>query len=562
LKTSHLIIIAVAILTSCVVPPDSHNRTSQIDRVFEHWNNTTSPGCAVGIMKDGQIVLEKAYGMADLQHDIPNTIETVFENGSVSKQFTAAAIVLLALDGKLTLDDDVREHIPEVPDYGEKITLRHLMTHTSGLRDWGSVASISGWPRHERSHNHDDVLNIISRQAALNFHPGTEYSYSNTGYNLLAMVVARVSGIPFAEFSMENIFEPFGLENTQWRDDHRRIVKGRSTAYRALENGKFEILQPIEHVHGNGGRLTTVGDLLIWNQALEDGTIGGQRFVEMMHEQGRLTDDSEITYAGGLQIDSFKGVKRISHTGSTAGYRAFVSRYPEHQLSLASLCNSSDANPGLIRDQLAEIFIGEFLKDPEPPRAITLTPEIVASYAGLYYEPVTGQTKQLEIKNGDLYDGNNKLTPTSPSVFLNPTTTTDYIFEIQKGNAKAFSLDSWQYTNKRYQKTTPWTPDIEELQTFTGTYSSEDSNTTYIVKIMNNQLAVEQEPGRIQALTPLYKDAFVGKFGVPGFDTHWTSERFSSNGIIRFRRNKRDVATELSGSWGRVFDMRFKRQTN
>lgn len=561
MKIKHLIILAITILNSCVVSA-SHDRTSQVDSVFERWNNFTSPGCAVGIMKDGHVVLEKAYGMADLQHEIPNTIETVFENGSVSKQFTAAAIVLLALEGKITLDDDVRYYIPEVPDYGTTITLRHLMTHTSGLRDWGSVAAISGWPRHERSHNHSDVLNIISRQTALNFHPGTEYSYSNTGYNLLAMVVTRVSGIPFAEFSMENIFEPLGLANTQWRDNPRRIVKGRSTAYRALENGTFEILQPIEHVHGNGGLLTTIGDLLTWNQALEDGTIGGQRFIEMMHEQGRLTDGSEITYAGGLQIDSFKGVKRISHTGATAGYRAFVSRYPEHHLSLASLCNSSDANTGLIRDQLAEIFIGEFLKDPELQQAITLTPEIMASYAGLYYEPVTGQTKQLELRNGDLYDGNNKLTPTSPSIFLNPATTADYIFETQQGNAKEFSLDAWQYTKKSYQQTSSWAPDIEELQTLTGTYSSADSNTTYIVKMINNQLVIEQEPGRIQVLTPLYKDAFEGNFGAPEFDIHWTSERFSSNGVIRFERDSRNVVTELSGSWGRVFDMRFKRQSN
>ena len=216
----------------------------------------------------------------------------------------------------------------------------------------------------------------------------------------------------------------------------------------------------------------------------------------------------------------------------------------------------------MIRDQLAEIFIGEFLKDPELQQAITLTPEIMASYAGLYYEPVTGQTKQLELRNGDLYDGNNKLTPTSPSIFLNPATTADYIFETQQGNAKEFSLDAWQYTKKSYQQTSSWAPDIEELQTLTGTYSSADSNTTYIVKMINNQLVIEQEPGRIQVLTPLYKDAFEGNFGVPEFDIHWTSERFSSNGVIRFERDSRNVVTELSGSWGRVFDMRFKRQSN
>ena len=559
MKLTSLTFTTIVALSACV-GPEGNNRTSQVDQIFEKWSTPNSPGCAVGIMEAGQIVLEKAYGMADLQHGIENTAETIFENGSVSKQFTSAAIILLAIEGKLALNDDVREYVPEVPDYGNKISLHHLMTHTSGLRDWGSVASISGWPRHERSHNHSDVLDIISQQTALNFHPGSEYSYSNTGYNLLAMVVERVSGIPFAQFSANHIFNPLGMNHTQWRDDHRRIVPGRSTAYRALGDSEFEILQPIEHVHGNGGLLTTVNDLLIWNQALEDGRIGGKRFLGMMHEQGRLTDNSLITYAGGLQIDSYKGIKRISHTGSTAGYRAFVARYPEHNLSIALLCNTSDANPGSIRDQIADIFIGEFVKNPEPPQALSLAPEIVASYAGLYYEPVTGQTKKLEMTNGQLYDDGSKLVPTSSSIFVNPANTTHYIFEIQEDSVKAFSLDSWQYTNKRYERTNSWDPGTVELENLAGTYSSNDSRTTYTVKVMNDRLVLEQNPGRIQVLTPIYEDAFVGNFGVPGFDKSWDSERFSSNGIFRFWRNSRGVATELSGSWGRVFDMRFQRQ--
>ena len=183
----------ITIVSSCVTSHDN-GRASQVDDIFEQWSTPTSPGCAVGVMEAGQTILKKAYGMADLQHGIRNSTETIFENGSVSKQFTSAAIILLALEEKLTLEDDVRKYIPEVPDYGSKITLRHLMTHTSGLRDWGAVASISGWPRHERSHNHDDVLDIVSRQTALNFQPGTEYSYINTGYKLLAILVARVSG--------------------------------------------------------------------------------------------------------------------------------------------------------------------------------------------------------------------------------------------------------------------------------------------------------------------------------------------------------------------------------
>ena len=217
---------------SAQVPLDAANR---VDEIFAAWDSPMSPGCAVGVTKDGLTVLERAYGMADLEHGIANTPETIFEGGSLSKQFTAAAIVLLVLDGKLSLDDDVRSYVPEIPDYGTTITLHHMMTHTSGLRDWGSVASISGWGREQRSHDHDDVLDIVSRQSALNFEPGHEYSYSNTGFNLFAIIVSRVSGMSFAEFSRTRIFEPLGLKDTQCRAVARPTPRsptadGKSTA--------------------------------------------------------------------------------------------------------------------------------------------------------------------------------------------------------------------------------------------------------------------------------------------------------------------------------------------
>jgi len=279
-------------------PADANLR---VDSIFAPWNSVRSPGCAVAVAQHGLTVLSRAYGMADLEHDVPNTPATIFEGGSVSKQFTAAAVILLVLDGKLSLDDDVREYVPEVPDYGATITLRHLLTHTSGLRDWGSVADISGWGRQNRTHTHAHVLDIVSRQSALNFPPGQEHSYCNTGFNLLAIVVGRVSGIPFAEFSRQRIFEPLGMTNTQWRDDYTRIVKGRSTAYQ-VNDDRVSIMRPIEDVHGNGGILTTVGDLLIWNEALTDGRLGGPEFIRLMHEQGRLNDGRQITYAAGLYI--------------------------------------------------------------------------------------------------------------------------------------------------------------------------------------------------------------------------------------------------------------------
>jgi CubicO group peptidase (beta-lactamase class C family) len=372
---------------------------ARVDAVFERWDSATSAGCAVGVARDGIPVLSRAYGMADLEHDIRNTPSTIFEAGSVSKQFTAAAIVLLAQDGKLSLDDDVRRHIPELPDYGHTITIRHLLTHTSGLRDWGSVAAIGGWGRDARTHTHEHVIDILSRQRALNFTPGAEYSYSNSGYNLLAVIVDRVSGMPFAEFSRARIFEPLGLEHTQWRDDYRRIVKDRSSAYSMRRGGGWSIDRPIEDVHGNGGLLTTVADLLKWNDALAAGTLGGADFVEMMHQRGVLNDGRSIDYAAGLFVGALEGVPEVSHTGSTAGYRAFLARYPSQGLGVAVLCNAGNVNPGRVGRGVARIALGEHgaapvttsaaspstsRAAPEPPR---FTRGMLEAFAGEYYSP-------------------------------------------------------------------------------------------------------------------------------------------------------------------------------
>src|SRR5215218_4339574 len=242
---------SLALSQATQTPP----REAAVDSVFSRWT-TSTPGCAVGVGANGTPVLERAYGMADLERDVPNAADTIFEAGSVSKQFTAAAVLLLARAGKLSLDDTVRKYVPELPDYGVPLTIRHMLTHTSGLRDWGELASIAGWPRGTRAHTHGHVLDIVSRQKALNFTPGTNWSYSNTGFNLAAMIVSRVSGQPFAQFSRERIFEPLGMTHTSWRDDYTRIVKHRAIAYESLADGYHEDM-PFENVHGNGGLLTT-----------------------------------------------------------------------------------------------------------------------------------------------------------------------------------------------------------------------------------------------------------------------------------------------------------------
>jgi CubicO group peptidase (beta-lactamase class C family) len=353
--------LALALLALLISTPPAFPQASvpaaEIDKVFARWN-TATPGCAVGVAVRGTPVLLKAYGMADLEHNVPNTPDTVFENGSVSKQFTAMAIMLLVEDGRLSLDDEVRKHIPELPDYGTSLTIRHMLTHTSGLRDWGSIAAIAGWPRTSREYTHAHVLEILSRQKSLNFPPGTQWSYSNSGFNLAAIIVDRVSGMSFAEFSRRRIFEPLGMTKTMWRDNHQRIVKDRAIAY-STTSGGYQIEMPFENVHGNGGLLTTVGDLLKWNENFVMPKVGTAKTIAEMTTAGKYRDGRNLDYGLGLYVRPLDGIKNVYHSGSTAGYRAHLNRFPDSHTSVAVLCNGSDGDATRSANDVSRLFLGK-----------------------------------------------------------------------------------------------------------------------------------------------------------------------------------------------------------
>ena len=349
-----LLLLVGACAPAWAQPPVSEK---SVDAIFAKWS-TTTPGCAVGVAVRGKPVLMKAYGMTDLEHDVANTPDTIFESGSVAKQFTAMAILLLAQDGRLSLDDQVRKHIPELPDYGVPLTIRHMLTHTSGLRDWGSIAGIAGAPRTTREYTHAHVLDIVSRQKALNFTPGTDWSYSNTGFNLAAIIVDRLSGMPFAEFSKRRIFDPLGMTRTSWRDDHQRIVKGRAIAY-STTSGGYQIEMPFENVHGNGGLLTTVGDLLKWNENYVQPRIGDATVVAEQQKAGKYSDGRDLEYGLGLYVRPLDGVKNIYHSGSTAGYRAHLNRFPDSHTSVAVLCNGSDGGATDAANAVSRLYLGK-----------------------------------------------------------------------------------------------------------------------------------------------------------------------------------------------------------
>jgi len=346
-------------------------RQAAVDKVFAAWN-TTTPGCAVGVAEKGTPVLQRAYGMAELEHAVPNRPETIFEAGSVSKQFAAAAVILLALDGKLSLDDDVRKYVPELPAYEAPVTIRQMLSHTSGLRDWGNLAAVAGMPRGTRTYTHAHVVDILSRQRALNFTPGTRWSYSNSGYNLAAVVVTRVSGMSFAEFSRTRIFEPLKLTSTSWRDDYARVVPGRAIGYSPQgTTTRFRQNMPFENVHGNGGLLTTVGDLLKWQQALITGPFAANGLAARQQTMATLPDGRVLHYGLGVFTGVYHGVPEVNHSGATAGYRAFLTYYPSADLTVTVLCNAANANPTQLSRAVSDIYLGERAR-PDAPRSTTL----------------------------------------------------------------------------------------------------------------------------------------------------------------------------------------------
>ena len=538
-----LFVLVLSLAPAIVPAQQPADASASLDRIFERWNSKETPGCAVAIARDGKIVLSRAYGMADLEHDAANTTDTIFEAGSVSKQFTAGAIVMLALQGKLSLDDNVRKYVPEVPDYGTPITIRHLLTHTSGLRDWGNVASISGWPRTTRVHTHAHVLDIVSRQRALNFPPGNEYSYCNTGFNLLAIIVGRVSGVPFAEFTHKNIFEPLGMVHTQWRDDFKRIVKSRAVAYDQRREGGFEMDMPFENVHGNGGLLTTVGDLLLWTENLETGKVGGPSFLEMMHRQGKLNSGKVITYASGLFVTNYRGMPEVSHTGSTAGYRAFLARYPKQHLEIALLTNIGSINPGDVGHKVADIFLQ--IPEAAPAKAVSLSAAELTAKAGLYRNTVTGEPLRLVFSDGALRLGRaGALTPISNTVFQAGNSDRRFTFEPSPDKGRPRLRETRPGEDSiLYEPAADFAPSAADLAAYEGEYYSPDAEVTLKAVVEGGRLVLRRRPDTRIQLTPVFPDTFEG----------------GTLGLVRFIRAGNGPATQLSVRQDRVYDMRFDR---
>lgn len=512
---------------------------AQIEKIMERYK-PASPGCQLAISCNGQVIYSKAFGMADLEHNVPLTTQSIIEAGSVSKQFTAAAILLLEQEGKLSLDDDVRKYVPELPDYGKKITLRHMMQHSSGLKDWGSIAAVAGWPRSSKTYNNQDALHIISRQQTLNHAPGDSYVYSNSNYNLFAIITERVSGKSLAEFCRIHIFEPAGMKYTEWRDNYKKIVPNRAIAYEKQGNDYFTAM-PNEYVYGNGGLLTTAEDLLRWNDYYLNGKLGSPSLLWKQLATGVYNNGRQGSYAAGLMIDSVRGWKLITHSGATAGYRANLDHFPELDLSIAWLSNSSemDRPPGSPVNAIRNLFTKNKQETfrPVKPDTFVIAPAVLKTYEGWYMQTITGDGVKLSVIDGKLINNRGgDMVPVGENVFILGANRIE-LFPGKKSKLAFISrTDTVVFTS-----VDPAKEDIDYLNAFTGNYYSGETESGFSIRLKDGKLIMHRDPTTDYDLTPTFENGF----------------RFS-NGSIIFRRKGKKV-TGMNLYTGRAANIWFRR---
>ena len=368
-------------------PVAAQDLSTAIDSIMSEWDRPDAPGASVAVMHQDSVVHAKGYGIANLEYDAKNTEETVFMVASVSKQFTAFAIAMLVADGSIALDDSIRKYVPEMHSFETPITVRHLVHHTSGLRDEFGLLGMAGY-RMDDVISKDTILHLLYRQRALNFAPGAEYSYCNSGYTLMAEIVERVTGQTFREWTTENIFAPLGMEDSHFRDDHTTVIPGRAQGYLTTDS-TFKAQTVAYSSVGASGLYTTASDMVKWMRNFETGTVGGKEVLELIQQRGVLSDGDTLSYAFGLIHDTVHGARRIGHSGSHRGFLTYAGRFPDHDLAVIVLGNFEEFSPATVAVSIADLFLPD-------------ASERFAEYAGTYHSEELAHTVQILIEGDKL----------------------------------------------------------------------------------------------------------------------------------------------------------------
>jgi CubicO group peptidase (beta-lactamase class C family) len=546
------IVAALLALPSCSAAQTESDTAARIDSVFADLARSDGPGCAVGVTRDGTLSYAAGYGLSNLDYRRSITPETVFDLASASKQFTAAAVVIAARQGHLSLDDPVRKWVPELPDYdGGPITLRHLIHHTSGLRDNYTLAVLAGWDNLD-AHDPDEYLNLVYRQEGLNFEPGTDHGYSNTNYLLLAAAVEAATGSSLRAFADEHIFSPLGMDDTHIHDDRNEVVRNRAVGYRRAEQG-FVMSHPWDYeIVGPGGVYSTVEDLARWSRNFETETVGGEGFAEQMTTRGRLAGGDTLGYAFGLRIGGYRGRRTVEHGGTLEGFRTQYVRFPDDDRSVIVLCNTT-VNPKERADAVADLVLPG---SPTPgaeggPEAsgarVELSPDQLHPHAGLYRSAANGYFRFF-VENGRLRAERSRafqipLRPTAPHRFTAPGPIDSLVFH--PGDAETpRRADVHRSTGlTSFRRVSPAAYAPEERAAYAGRYHSDELGVDYRVRVRDGSLRIVRADGGTVRLRPGVRD----EFRIEG-------------GYVRFDRSESGRVTAFEWRTRRVAGLRFERR--
>ena len=559
---AHTLIVCALFAVATAGTPNQEQKdplAEKVDKVFTQWDKPGSPGCEVAVIKDGKIIYKRGYGMANLEHSIPMSPSSIMDTGSVSKQFTAMAIALLAEQGKISLDDDIRKYLPEIPQYEAPISIRHLVHHTSGIRDYLTLMSIAGM-RDDDHYVDGEVVSLLSRQKELNFKPGSEFLYSNSGYFLLSQIVKRASGKTLREFADENIFKPLGMTRTMFYDDHNEIVKHRAASYVPRRAGGFQIAATTLDMVGDGNVFTCVEDLFLWDQNFYHNKLGkgGQDLINLVLTTGTLNSGEKLDYAFGLVIGTYKGLRIVEHGGAFVGYRAMTMRFPDQRFSVVLQCNLGTMNPSNLARRIADIYLADQLKTetanaqaPEP-KFIELTARELNERSGAYRNQINGVIWRLSVKDGkllaELPNSSIRFGAITANEFLSigaPANVTlrfdkqgtSMLMRVQRGTDKPISFEPVQLVK----------PTSAQLAEYPGVYRSDEVQATYKIVLEGEKLFLRHENE--------FKDAPRNPLEPT------TSDAFSVQGIgIHFTRDAKKQVSAFTLNAGRVKNIRFTRR--
>lgn len=533
----------------------------KVDELFLKWERSDSPGCAIAVIKNGRVIYKQSYGMADLERHVHLSTQSIFNISSLSKQFTAMCVVLLDKQKKISLDDDIRKYLPEIPDYGQKIAIKHLIHHTSGLRDYIDLIFLAGM-NNEKHSSEASIIKLLSRQSKLNFKPGEKFQYNNTGYYLLGVIVKRISKKTLAEFAEENIFKVLKMNHTHFCEKYDELVENRAVGYSKGENGKYKTGFNFHNTIGDGGILTSVDDLFLWDQNFYQNSLFGEdpTIIEQMLSSGELNNGNKLNYAFGLFIEKHRGLDVIRHDGVDSGYRSEMIRFPDQNFSVICLSNFQDFNPTHLAKQVADIFLADQFKvdfhktkslEDSELKFIKLNESELRKKTGFYRNPQTGQILKIYIQQGILIANYGdvltfEIRPINKEAFISidAPVSININFEKKQGDKGSCIRIKAEGREFIFESMDLPTLSISKLHEYIGEYNNHELDVIYRIFIKDKKLFLKIKD---------YSDTFLMKPTL--------SDEFTVIGMtLKFARNLIGDVHEFNLSAGRVNNMIFKKK--